>query len=106
MSLVGNIFITIGTLFLFLSGLGILRMPDIFNRLQAGTKATTLGLLSILIGVGFIHPGWFPKLIILALFVLFTNPVGSHYLAKISYLSGEPMVIKGIDSYKNRKRNK
>lgn len=43
MEIISYIFLTIGGLFFLLGGLGVLRMPDTFNRIQAGTKATTLG---------------------------------------------------------------
>ncbi|RKX48645.1 MAG: Na+/H+ antiporter subunit G, partial [Thermotogae bacterium] len=41
MEIIGYILITIGSLFYLLGGLGVYRMPDVYNRLQAGTKATT-----------------------------------------------------------------
>ena len=40
------------------AGLGMLRMPDAFTRMQAGTKASTLGNALILIGIAVYHPGW------------------------------------------------
>ena len=42
--LIGSITILIGAVFLFSAGIGMLRMPDAFTRIQAGTKASTLGL--------------------------------------------------------------
>ena len=41
MIIAGNILMVIGGVFLLLGGFGVLRMPDVFNRIQAGTKATT-----------------------------------------------------------------
>ncbi|MCD6578461.1 monovalent cation/H(+) antiporter subunit G [bacterium] len=83
----GIIFIFIGVLFSFLSGLGILRMPDILNRLQAGTKASTLGLISVAIGGIFLFPqAWF-KFVFIAIFVIATNPISSHNLARAAYSS-------------------
>lgn len=58
----------IGSLFYVLAGLGLLRMPDVFNRIQAGTKATTLGTFSVIVGVGIYQPAWIVRcLIIVAL---------------------------------------
>ena len=57
--ILGYIFVSIGAAFLLLGALGILRMPDIYSRLQAGTKASTLGTLGMLLGLGFFEPGWF-----------------------------------------------
>jgi len=61
MAIFGNILIVIGAAFLFLGALGLVRMPDVYNRIQAGTKAVTLGSLALLAGVAFIHPAWLPK---------------------------------------------
>ena len=58
---IGMALILIGGIFLFLGALGIFRMPDIYTRLQAGTKASTLGAMSTILGVGFLHPDWFLK---------------------------------------------
>ncbi len=97
---IGYILITIGALFLFLGSLGILRMPDLYNRLQAGTKATTLGALSTIIGVGLVEPAWFMKTLIIAIFIVMTNPIGSHNIARSSYKMGiKPQIETGIDKY-------
>jgi len=89
MSIVGTIFITLGAIFFALGGLGLLRMPDVFNRIQAGTKATTLGAFSLILGVGFINPTWFPKLILLIILIAITNPIGSSALARAAYIRKE-----------------
>jgi multicomponent Na+:H+ antiporter subunit G len=95
--IVGNLFLIIGSLFLFSAGLGVLRMPDTYNRIQTGTKATTLGTIMVLVGLAFLHPAWSLKLIILIFFVMLTNPVSSHALARASHAIGinesETMVI-------------
>ena len=84
----GNLFLIIGALFLFSAGLGVLRMPDTYNRIQTGTKATTLGTIMVLIGIAFLHPSWTLKLIILIFFVMLTNPVSSHALARAAHSIG------------------
>lgn len=88
MNVTGDIFLVIGCTFIALGSLGLLRMPDVYNRLQAGTKAATLGTLSVLLGLGIHQPGWWPKLVIIAGFVLFTNPVGSSTIARAAKLTG------------------
>ena len=47
----GIIFIVIGLLFDLFGCLGLIRLPDIYNRLQASTKCVTLGTCSILFGL-------------------------------------------------------
>ena len=84
----GIALILFGAIFLFLGALGILRLPDVYNRLQAGTKATTLGAFGAIIGAGLLRPEWLPKAIIIAVFILMTNPISSHALARASYRRG------------------
>ena len=86
--IIGNLLLIICSLFLFSAGLGVLRMPDTYNRIQTGTKATTLGTILVLIGLAFLHPAWTLKLIILIFFVLLTNPVSSHALARAAHTIG------------------
>jgi multicomponent Na+:H+ antiporter subunit G len=101
----GNMFLIIGALFLFSAGLGVLRMPDTYNRIQTGTKATTLGTIMILIGIAFLHPPWTLKLIILIFFVMLTNPVSSHALARAAHSIGtretETTVIDQLEADNN-----
>lgn len=87
MEIISYIFLGIGGLFFMLGGLGVLRMPDTFDRIQAGTKATTLGAFSVLIGVGFAHPSWAAKVIIIIIFIVISNPIGSSVIAKAVHRS-------------------
>jgi multicomponent Na+:H+ antiporter subunit G len=98
----GNLLLIAGSFFLFSAGLGVLRMPDTYNRIQTGTKATTLGTILVLIGLAFLHPAWTFKLVILIFFVMLTNPVSSHALARASHTIGihetESTVIDQLES--------
>jgi multicomponent Na+:H+ antiporter subunit G len=88
LDLIGALLLLAGTVFLLLGGLGLVRMPDVFNRIQAGTKTTTLGTLLTLAGVALMQPGWAGKLLLIGLFLLFTNPLSSQVLARAAYRSG------------------
>jgi multicomponent Na+:H+ antiporter subunit G len=89
--LIGALLLVAGTLFLLLGGLGMVRMPDIYNRIQAGTKATTLGTLLSLAGTAFLYPEWSLKLLLIGLFLMFTNPLSSQVLARAAHRIGMPM---------------
>jgi multicomponent Na+:H+ antiporter subunit G len=91
MDILGGLLLVIGASFLLLGGLGLVRMPDVFNRIQAGTKATTLGTLLSLAGFACLQPDWTLKLFLIGLFVLFTNPLSSQVLARAAHRSGIPM---------------
>ena len=87
----GTVVTAAGALFLFVGCLGVFRMPDVYNRLQAGTKCTTLGAFLTAIGVGIIEPTWFWKTLVLAMFILLTNPISNHALGRASRKSGIPL---------------
>lgn len=89
LDLFGALLLLAGTSFLLLGGLGLVRMPDVFNRIQAGTKTTTLGTLLSLLGVAFMHPGWSLKLLLIGLFLLFTNPLSAQVLARAAHRGRE-----------------
>jgi multicomponent Na+:H+ antiporter subunit G len=92
--LIGNILLFIGASFLFLGALGLVRMPDVYNRIQAGTKATTFGVMAMLAGIAVHHPDWSAKLFIIIIFVILTSPIASSTLARSAYLSGIKPFIK------------
>jgi multicomponent Na+:H+ antiporter subunit G len=89
--LIGSILVLLGAVFHFSAGVGLLRMPDAYTRMQAGTKATTLGNTLVLAGIAFYHPDWTLKLLIVIYFVLMTNPISSHALARAAHAIGIPM---------------
>ncbi len=84
----GYFFVGVGSFFLLLASIGLIRMPDVYNRMQTSTKATTLGALSVLLGVGFLNLYWLPKSLVIAAFILLTAPVGASALVRASYRSG------------------
>lgn len=85
---IGGLLLVFGAAFLFFGGLGLLRMPDIFNRIQAGTKTTTLGTLMTLSGAACLHPEWSLKLLLIGVFLIFTNPLSSQVLASTAHQRG------------------
>jgi len=92
--IIGLVFMIIGGLFYILAGLGLIRMPDSFNRIQAGTKATTLGAFSILLGVGIYDLSSLLKCLVIIVLIALTNPIGSSVLARTAYKNGERGVAK------------
>lgn len=83
--IIGAVMILIGSAFFFLGSLGLLRLPDIFNRLQAGTKATTMGIIFAVLGTGVYYPEHMLKALLIVIFVLITNPVSSSTLARSAF---------------------
>ena len=82
--------IGIGLAFDLLGCIGLVRLPDVYNRLQAATKCVTLGTCMILVGT-FVWAGvgqMGASALLCAIFVLLTSPVGAHAIARGAYRSG------------------
>jgi multicomponent Na+:H+ antiporter subunit G len=88
LALLGGILLVGGTAFLLFGALGLVRMPDTYNRIQAGTKTTTLGTLLSLAGAACQQPEWALKLLLIGVFLLFTNPLSSQVLARAAHRIG------------------
>lgn len=88
MRMLADIFLLVGAAFTLLGALGLVRMPDVYNRIQAGTKAVTLGALALILGIGLLYPAWWSKLLVIALMILVTNPLGSSTIARALLMSG------------------
>ena len=89
-NIIGLIFIGIGLTFDVLGCLGLVRLPDVYCRLQAATKCVTLGTCSILFGtfliVGFTAAGI--KSLLCIMFVILTAPVAAHAIARGAHRAG------------------
>ena len=88
----GGLFIAGATLAL-LAGVGVLRMPDVFTRMQASTKASTLGLGCLLVGLALRHPelSFVVRAGSIAAFMMLTTAVAAHVIARAAALSGVPL---------------
>jgi multicomponent Na+:H+ antiporter subunit G len=77
----------VGSAFAFLAALGVVRMPDVFTRMQASTKASTLGLGCLLLGsaLQLADLASVIRLISIAAFIFLTTPVSAHVIARASY---------------------
>ncbi|MGB2705859.1 MAG: monovalent cation/H(+) antiporter subunit G [Candidatus Omnitrophota bacterium] len=103
---IGLIFITVGLAFDVLGCLGLVRLPDVYNRLQAATKCVTLGTCSILFGaflmVGFTAPGI--KALLCIIFLVLTSPVAAHAIARGAHRAGVKLWEGSVvDRYKEDK---
>jgi multicomponent Na+:H+ antiporter subunit G len=106
--MIGIVFIGTGIFFNFFGCLGLLRFPDIYNRLQAGTKCVTFGTIFILLGVliifGFTAMGM--KSFICLVFILITSPTAAHAISKGAHKSGVKLWKKSVmDQYAKDKKD-
>jgi multicomponent Na+:H+ antiporter subunit G len=105
--IIGYVFIAIGLAFDLFGCLGLVRLPDVYNRLQAATKSVTLGTCSILFGL-FLFKGFSAagiKAILCILFIFLTAPVSAHALARGAHKSGVKLWEKSVcDKYAEDKK--
>lgn len=104
METISFILICIGILFNLFGCIGLIRLPDVYNRLQSATKCVTLGCCSILLGVlfhfGFTDAG--VKALIAIPLLFFGATVAAHALVKGAYLFGVKLGDQSVkDDYKD-----
>jgi multicomponent Na+:H+ antiporter subunit G len=93
LELVGLIVLWGGVGFSVIGVVGMMRMPDLYCRLHASGKVSTVGLCGLLLGAAFIMPSAGLKLLALAIFALLTLPVGTHAIAAAAYRHGVRMNV-------------
>lgn len=102
-NIIGMALIIVGLAFDFFGCLGLVRLPDVYNRLQAATKCVTLGTVSIMLGVfvttGFTSAGI--KALFCAVFLLLTASTAAHALSRGAYKAGVKLWSGSVvDEYK------
>lgn len=90
MDLVSAIFILVGSTFTLLAGIGLHRFDDVFARMHAAGKASTLGMLLILFGAALrlTAYGDLLKLGLVAILAVITIPAGVHVIARAAWRAG------------------
>ncbi|MDH7516879.1 MAG: monovalent cation/H(+) antiporter subunit G [Candidatus Thermoplasmatota archaeon] len=111
------VFLGIGIFFNLLAGIGLLRFPDVYTRLHAGTKCTTFGSIFIIGSVILIGlKSWWGNdtngsvLALHSIFaliaILLTNPVGAHAIARAAHRSGVKPAMAVVDQLDDSKLGK
>lgn len=86
----GGVLLVLGAAFTLLATIGVVRLPDLYTRMHAASKAGAVGGGLILLAVAVLSQdaAISMRAIIGVLFVLLTTPVSAHLLARASYLTG------------------
>jgi multicomponent Na+:H+ antiporter subunit G len=97
------VLLALGVGFNLLGCIGLVRLPDVYNRLQAGTKCVTLGTFLLLLGVvvrfGFGGMGW--KALLCIWFIAMTSPTSAHAIARAAHRAGVPLAAGSVlDRYR------
>jgi multicomponent Na+:H+ antiporter subunit G len=86
---IAQVVVLAGAVLILLAAGGVVRFPDVLARMHALTKASTLGLLLVLIGaaVSLSHPNDYTTLALAAALQILTSPVSAHLIGRATYLS-------------------
>jgi len=82
--------VAVGVFFTMVAAVGLIRMPDVYTRAHATSKADTLGTVLTLAGVAVAFQAGVPriKLLLLAVFMLITSPTATHAITRAAYDQG------------------
>ncbi|MFC7166379.1 monovalent cation/H(+) antiporter subunit G [Halospeciosus flavus] len=84
--------VVVGSFFLAIGTIGLLRLPDVYNRMHATSKATTLGAASILLAA-FVSFGPMEEgltALVGIVFLFLTAPTGAHMISRSAQKMGVP----------------
>lgn len=110
--IVSCIFIMAGVIFMFISTIGLLRLPDFYIRMSTITKGSTLGLGLILLGLGiyFNQPDIMLKVLAIIMFTFITAPVAAHVISRTAVKNNTPFWnktnLKEFEEYLHKERLK
>ncbi|ASQ89604.1 Na+/H+ antiporter subunit G [Prosthecochloris sp. GSB1] len=93
MEVLSGVLLLLGTLFILLSAIGILKMPDLYTRMSATTKASTLGIGLVLVGtiVYWQDFGIASRALAIIVFLFLTAPVAAHIIGRAAYFGDVPL---------------
>jgi len=84
----------VGLFFTVSGAVGIIRMPDVYLRIQCSSKTVTMGALPVLVAL-VVAEGpvstYGSRALLVAALLLIVNPAASHAIARAAYKSGVPM---------------
>jgi multicomponent Na+:H+ antiporter subunit G len=101
-SLVASVLILVGSIFVLTASIGLIRLPDLYTRMHAASKAGTLGSCVMLIALAFYADDFSVTTRALGgvAFLLLTAPVSAHLLAKAAHASGLQLWVGSVrDDY-------
>ena len=107
--IVSAFFLIIGSFFIFVASVGMLRFPDIYTRMHAASKSISLGIGCLLIGAifHFVTALILLKAIAVLLFIFMTMPVAAQMISRVAYLRKVRMWNKTwVDEMKDNPDNK
>ena len=93
MSPIVALLLVLGALFMLLAGVGLVRLPDLYLRMSAASKAATLGASLVLLGAA-VHFGTAAvagRAVVIVVFLFLTAPVAAHTIGRAGYRRKSPL---------------
>jgi multicomponent Na+:H+ antiporter subunit G len=108
--IISAILTLIGSIFILLASIGILKLPDLYIRMSATTKAASLGVGTILLGTCFhyLEVGIIVRTLIIIIFIFLTAPIAAHVIGRAAYRKGIKMkksIINEVEDKYNPENN-
>lgn len=82
---IGELLAVAGAALVLLAGIGVVRFPDLYARMHAATKASTVGVGFIGIAVAAGLEGGSAKAAVAVGFIFFTAPCAAHFIGRVAY---------------------
>lgn len=85
---ISAVFLVLGAVFILLAAVGVLRFPDLYSRMHAATKASSFGVMLMLIGISVLVPKVYVIIVsfVIILFIYITAPIASHMVGRVAHL--------------------
>ena len=87
------VLMVVGAVLMLLAALGMVRMPDVYSRMQSATKASTLGVgcMMLAVAVDFADLAITTRAVLIVAFVFLTAPISAHMIGRAAYYAGVPL---------------
>ena len=101
----------VGAVLSLLAALGVVRMPDVYSRMQSATKASTLGVgcTMLAVAVDFADLAITTRVVLIVAFVFLTAPISAHMIGRAAYYVGVPLwkgtTLDELRDHNGRQRN-
>ena len=101
----------IGGVLMLLAAVGVVRMPDLYSRMQSATKASTLGVgcTMLAVAIDFADLGIATRVLLIVAFVFLTAPISAQMIGRAAYYVGVPLwkgtTLDELRDYNGRQRN-
>ena len=109
--IISSVFLLTGTLFMLISAIGLIRMPDFYIRNSASTKAVVLGVLLVLLGVAIHYNNIlvFIEIFAILFFIFLISPLAAHIVSRAAVINKvkfwEKTDLEDLEEYEKQRKD-